>query len=217
MLGITLQQWFPAAKTHSSSESGDDSVQAKHTRGWRDSQQIRQLFFVPIHEIHLGHSGYIKGTFLGSAHACWAPPQAPVTLVSRALIQHFQQLSKLADGYPWELDLWNTPEGLIFSLRLSKSEHGKAAKTILTLNHNEMLSKRLDLQKASCKQRQSLVISATSILRSLLRLTNTNVCPSQAPISKSNTWFQMHNMNQAVVTPDTVALQRHRAASGSIS
>lgn len=73
MLRITLWQRFPAANTHSSSESRDNSVQAKHMHGWRDSQQIRQLFFVPIHEIHLGHRGYTKGTFLGWTNACWAP------------------------------------------------------------------------------------------------------------------------------------------------
>lgn len=186
VLGITLRQWFPAANTHSGSESGGDYVQAKHKCGWRDSQQIRQLFFVPIHKIQLGHPGYIKGTFLGWADACWAVLQAPVMLISGALIQHFQQLPKLADGDPLEWDLWNTPEGLIFSLRLSKSQSGKHTKSILTLNHNEMLSKRLDLQKASCKQRQPLVISVTSILRSLLRSTDKTVCPSQVPTSKSN-------------------------------
>lgn len=48
VLGITLQR-FPAANTHSGSESGDDSVQPKHTCGWRDLWQIRQLFSVLIH------------------------------------------------------------------------------------------------------------------------------------------------------------------------
>lgn len=69
---ITLWQWFPAANTHSSSESRNGGVQTKHMRGWRDSQQIRQLFFVPIHEIHLGHPGHVKATFLGWADAFWA-------------------------------------------------------------------------------------------------------------------------------------------------
>lgn len=158
---ITLWQRFPAANTHSSSERRNDGVQAKHTRGWRDSQQIRQLFFVPIHKIHLGYPGHVKGTFLGWADACWAPLQPPVTLISGALTQHFQQLPRMADGDPWEWDWWNSPEPLIFSLRLSESQCRKHAKSILTVNHNKMLSKRLDLQKASCKQRQSLAIGVT--------------------------------------------------------
>lgn len=119
---------------------------------------------VLIHETHLGHPGYIKGTFLG-----WALLQAPGMLISAALIWHFQQRSELADGDAWEWQSWEALKGFIFSLRLSKFQHEKHAKNILTLNHSEVSSKRLDLQKASCKQRQPLVISITSILRSLLR------------------------------------------------
>lgn len=159
---ITLWQRFPAANTHSNSESRNDGVQAKHTRGWRDSEQIRQLSSVPIQEIHLGYPGHVKGTFLGWADACWALLQAPAKLISGALIEHFQQLPRRADRDPWEWDWWNSPEQLIFSLRLSESQCRKHAKSIFTVNHNKMLSKRLDLQRDSCKQRQPLVISVTA-------------------------------------------------------
>lgn len=181
---ITLRR-FPTANTHSGSESRNDGVQAKHMRGWRDSQQIRQLFFVPIHEIHLGHPGHVKGTFLGWADARWALLQAPVMLISGTLIQHFQQLPRMADGDPWEWDLWNSPERLIFSLRLSESQCGRHAKSILTLNHNEMLSKRLDLQKVSCKQRQPLIISVTASTQIDRKIHVRVQFPPQSPVLQS--------------------------------
>lgn len=84
----------------------------------------------------------------------------------RSSLEHWYSTSSSSPGWQnprgsWEWDWWNSPEPLIFSLRLSESQCRKHAKSILTLNHNKMFSKRLDLQKASCKQRQSLVISVT--------------------------------------------------------
>jgi len=127
----------------------------------------------------------------------------------RSSLEHWYSTSSSSPNWQMEIPgnetCENIPEGLIFSLRLSKSQRGKHAKTILTLNHNEVLNGRLDLEKASCKQRQPLVISVTSILSSLLGSTDTTGCPSQAPTSKSNTSIISCIWNQAVAMPDSTS------------
>lgn len=144
--------------------------------------------------------------------------QAPAMLISGALIEHCQQLPRVADGDPWEWALWNSPELLIFSLRLSESQCRKHAKSILTLNHNEMLSKRLDLQKASKDSPWSSVSSwgGYSSTDQEIKLYVQVQFPPQSPILQSYcaSGIKLLPLQTQQLSRGSV-LQRHRAANST--
>lgn len=162
MLRITLWQRFPAANTHSSSKHGmtvskPNTSVAREPCSRFNSSSLYQ------------YSKYIWGTLaILRAHSLTEPKAVEHHCRHHwwLSLQHWYSTS--SNSPSWQMGIFGNescekPQKSLYSLSASQAQQRKHAKKLHTLNHNKVLNKRLDFLKASCKQRQLLVISITFV------------------------------------------------------